>query len=373
MAAAASTFPTIAVSSADPYERGRQYGEQAADRVAGSVDVYRETFDHYTGLPWERIRELAAEFRGPIAAYDPAIMREIEGIAAGARLPLEDVLAVNVRTEVMYGISSAAPHECTSFYAGPAATADGHVLMGQNWDWRARCEETSVLVEVDQGDGRSFLMHAEAGLVGKLGWNSDGVGVAANMLVSSRDRGEPGVPFHVVLRGILNARSLEEAVAAVVRARRAASANYLIGSAAGYGVDLETGPGGIESFYTIKPTDDLLAHANNFTCAIDFVDTGLERVPDSPGRTARMQLNLAEHRGALTRESLTELLREHDAHPGSICRHDYEASPPVERACTVMSWVIDLTAGLASICRGRPCEGEYVDLAPSFSRSLVSA
>ena len=179
--------------------------------------------------------------------------------------------------------------------------------MGQNWDWHLHAFETCVVLEAVQDDGRpDYVTVVEAGLLAKAGLNSAGIGLATNTLVCSDDRGEPGVPYHVVLRGILNARSLEEAVAAVVRARRAASANYLIGGAAGYGVDLETGPGGIESVYTIKPTDDLLAHANNFTCAIDFVDTGLERVPDSPGRTARMQLNLAEHRGALTRESLTE-------------------------------------------------------------------
>jgi isopenicillin-N N-acyltransferase-like protein len=371
--AATSTFPSFRVSSADPYERGRQYGEQTAEYVAGSVDVYRETFGYYTKLPWEDIRKLASEFREPIAAYDPAILREIEGIAAGADLPVEDVLAINVRTEVMFGIANAMPHECTSFYVGPTATADGHVLLGQNWDWRSRCEETTVLVEVDQGDGRSFVMLAEAGLVGKLGWNSDGVAVAANLLVTDQDRGDRAVPFHIVLRGILNARSLEEAVAAVVRARRAASANYLIGSAAGYGVDLETGPGGIENVFMIKPTDDLIGHANNFTCAITFGDVGLEKVPDSPGRTMSMQSNLTEHRGSLTRESMTEILRVHDGHPGSICRHDDEAEPPIERACTVASWVIDLTDNVASICRGRPCENDFADFAPAFRGSLVTA
>jgi isopenicillin-N N-acyltransferase-like protein len=84
-------------------------------------------------------------------------------------------------------------------------------------------------------------------------------------------------------------------------------------------------------------------------------------------------LNLAQHRGSLTRDSMTELLREHDGRPGSICRHDDEETPPVERACTVASWVIDLTDNLASVCRGRPCEGEYVEYRPAFANALVGA
>jgi hypothetical protein len=38
-----TTFPTIPVSSADPFERGRQYRTQAAEYIKGSVEVYEET------------------------------------------------------------------------------------------------------------------------------------------------------------------------------------------------------------------------------------------------------------------------------------------------------------------------------------------
>jgi hypothetical protein len=76
-----TTFPTIPVSSADPFERGRQYRTQAAEYIKGSVEVYEETFAYYTGLDWPEIRALAREFREPIAAYDERIIREIDGIA----------------------------------------------------------------------------------------------------------------------------------------------------------------------------------------------------------------------------------------------------------------------------------------------------
>jgi isopenicillin-N N-acyltransferase like protein len=369
-----TAFPFVRVSSADPFERGRQYGERAAEYIRGSVDVYEETFAYYTGLNWPEVRKLAAEFREPISAYDEGIMREIEGIAQGAGLAVEDVLAINVRTEVMYGIAAAATAECTSFYVGPGASANGHVLLGQNWDWRKRCEKTTILVEIDQGSGApTFVMLAEAGLVGKLGFNDHGLAVAANLLISDLDRGERLVPFHVVLRGILNSRTIEEALAAIVRSKRAASANYLLGSAAGAGVNVETGPGGVETVFLVQPVDDLLAHANNFTCSITFGDLGVEKVPDSPSRTSRMDLNLREHYGTLTRDRLGELLRDHYGNPGSVCRHENEAEPRIERASTVASWVIDLTELVASICAGPPCCNEFQTFVPSFGTAPVPA
>jgi isopenicillin-N N-acyltransferase-like protein len=368
-----ASFPTFRASSADPFERGRQLGAASAAQVRGSVDVYTETFAHYTGLAWPEVRELAARFHDPIAAYDPEIAREIEGIAAGAELAVEDVLAINARSEIMFGLKVVPPSECTSFYVGPSASADGHVLLGQNWDWRPRTSETTILAEIEQGDRPAFVMCAEAGLVGKIGFNAAGIGVAANALVSDLDRGEPGVPFHVVLRGILNARTLEEAVGAVIRARRSASANYVIGSATGHGVNVETGPGGVEHAYLTHPEGDLLAHSNHFRCAISFCDVAVGEWLDSPVRVQTMADNLERDRGTLSLASIPALLTDHTGAPNSVCRHPDESLPVVERNSTVASWVIDLTDRVASLCRDTPCTGEFVPVTPAFAAETATA
>src|SRR5947208_9972790 len=45
--------PLVEVSSSDPHERGRQYGEQARERVAASIDFYRDEFERKSDLAWE--------------------------------------------------------------------------------------------------------------------------------------------------------------------------------------------------------------------------------------------------------------------------------------------------------------------------------
>ena len=84
------------------YERGRQYGAQARDRVRRSVQAYRQVFAHYAGWDWPAVRRAAAAFQAPVAGFRPAYLEEMRGIADGAGLDLADVLAINVRTEVMY-------------------------------------------------------------------------------------------------------------------------------------------------------------------------------------------------------------------------------------------------------------------------------
>lgn len=361
-------FPVVRVSAADPRERGRIIGEETRDRVAESVAVYEETFDHYTGLPWEEVKTLALEFAAPIEAYDPAILTEIEGIAEGASLGLGDLLALNARSEIMFGLEVPAQPECTIFYAGPEATADGHLLLGQNWDWRPRTSRTVTIFEIDQGPDRpSFITVAEAGVVGKTGFNEHGVGLTVNSLVTDRDRGGRMLPMHAVVRGILNSATVEEAFAAVVRARRGGSATYTIAGAAGAGVALEAGPGGVEAVRVVHPVDGLLLHTNHFTCPVPFRDVGAEMWADSVARLQTIDAFLGPRRGEIGRETVKEALSDEQGRPDSISRFANPDLHPVRQGETVTSVVMDLTARSAELTAGPPSANDYVPLLPEFA------
>jgi isopenicillin-N N-acyltransferase like protein len=93
--------PRIRVAGT-PCERGRRYGAQARAQVHLSVQAYRRVFAHYAGWHWPAVRRAAAAFEAPIAAFRPAYLDEMRGIAEGSGLDLADVLAINTRTEVMY-------------------------------------------------------------------------------------------------------------------------------------------------------------------------------------------------------------------------------------------------------------------------------
>jgi isopenicillin-N N-acyltransferase-like protein len=365
-------IPHIRVGGA-PDSRGYALGASAADRVRKSIENYTETFDHYTGLGWDAVCDRAEAFLPAIEAYDSEIAEEMRGIARGAGADLREILAINVRTEVMYGLSATVKPECTAFGAERQLSPDGHVVIGQNWDWRPVCREACILLEVEQPGKPSFITFLEAGLVGKMGFNSSGLGMACNLLVTDLDRGEIGVPFHVVLRGILNSTSLAGAVDAITRAPRAASANYLIATDAGEIQNFETGPGGRETVFALSPADGLLTHANSFVSGIGSVkDVGVEKLPDSPARTVRLQKLLAS-RGAVGVEEVKQALVDHDGYPGSICRHLNTEEHPIEQIATNASLIMDLTARELQVAVGPPCEGPYETVTPGFVRETEAA
>lgn len=360
------TFPHVRVAGG-PYERGRAYGEQAAQRVARSVEAYRGVFRELAGLDVEGARRLAASFEEPIRAFRPGYLEEIRGIAEGAGVPYEDVLAINVRTEVMFAArarsaqATSRPAGCSAFAVLPEASAEGHTLIGQNWDWLPHCFDTVVVLEVQQPDAPDFVTVVEAGLLAKTGMNSSGIGLATNALVTDADLGEPGVPYHVLLRAILDCETLSDAYAALMERPRASSANYLIAHRDGIAVDVEAAPGDFSRMSLVFPESGVLLHTNHFLALPPGLrDVSLWAMPDSPFRLERLRTAVAAAAsGGLSLEAFGAMLADHANYPSGVCCHPDRRMRPADQGATVASVLMDLDARELRIADGYPCTTPY--------------
>lgn len=368
-------FPHVRVRGG-PRERGRQYGEQTRERIAVSLSAYREVFAHYAGWDWPKVTEEARRFERPIADYNPKYLEEIAGIAEGSGTAFEDLLAINVRTEVMFAAKAKAATgrelgECSAFAVLPEASADGHTLIGQNWDWLLHCFDTVVVLEAEQADGPDFVTVVEAGLLAKTGFNSSGVGVVTNALVTEDDDGEPGVPYHVVLRAILDAENLSDALAAVQRGRRSSSANYLVAHEDGLAVDIEAAPGDFSRLFLLFADDGVLLHTNHFLSpALDRKDVSLWVMPDSPFRLERLRAEVVRARPALSIDVFRQALSDHANHPSGVCCHPDIRFAPLDQGSTVASVLMDLGPKRMWLADGHPCSTPYrlLDYGPFLSK-----
>ncbi len=358
-------FPHLRVTGS-ARERGRQYGEQAASRVRRSVEAYAVVFEHYAQWDWGRVRVEAARYAEPIAAFGAKYVEEVRGIAEGAGLTFEDVLAINVRTEVMYAakarnaaMSLPRTLECTAFAAVPPDDSRP-VLVGQNWDWKTHAFETAVVLEVDPDDGPRFVTAVEAGLLAKTGFNAAGIGVVTNALVSDHDLGVPGVPYHVLLRAVLDATTPTEALATLQRGSRSSSAHYLIAHRDHLALGVEATPGGFADLHLTHPDHrGLVLHTNHFTHpGMTRVDVSVWLMPDSPFRLQRADRWL-DRNDPFDPSTYEALLSDHAGHPTGVCCHpDPDAIAP-EQDSTVLSVVMDLDAMTMRLADGRPCETGY--------------
>ena len=377
---ARNEIPWVRVAGT-PYERGRQYGAQARDRVHLSVRAYQRVFAHYAGWDWPTVRRAAAGFEPSIAGFRPAYLEEMRGIAGGAGLDLADVLAINVRTEVMFAAKAReapladrarqAPTECSAFAVAPApGQQPGATLVGQNWDWLLHSAQTLVVLEARQDDGPDFVTVVEAGLLAKTGMNAAGLGLVTNALVTDADAGLPGLPYHLLLRAVLDCATVTEAFAVLQAGVRSSAANYLIAQAGGAVLDVEAAPGDFTRLYPLGPERGVLLHTNHFLSPrIHAVDLSLWAMPSSAVRLQRLRAGAAARPGPATLEDFRTLLADHADYPTSICAHPDPREHPCEQAATIASVLMDLTARQMWVAVGNPCQAPYQRLDLSWSGS----
>jgi isopenicillin-N N-acyltransferase like protein len=360
-----SSYPTVRVAG-DARERGRSYGVQTGDRVAASIRGYEQAFRFYAGWGWDRVRQEALRFEDPIGAAFPAYLEEMRGLAEGADVSFADVIAINVRTEIMFAgqARTAARHmpaECSALGLLPEITADGHTLLAQNWDWLEHCFDTVVVLEVERDDGPNFATVVEAGLLSKTGLNEHGLGVCTNALVTTRDAGEPGIPYHVLLRAFMDAKTASEALSIAMAHRRSSSANFLVGHRDGIVMDLETQPGDRSRVYPMFPEDGVLLHTNHFLHGIEDEDLSIWSMPDSPIRLDRLRRQISAEPRPLKTEAVSTALGDHGNYPYGICCHVNPSDADAERGATIVSVLMDLDERRLWVANGNPCAAPYAE------------
>jgi isopenicillin-N N-acyltransferase like protein len=340
--------PVISVGG-PPRERGRQHGELLRGRIGLAVDRYMERFRHFASLTRSEAHEEARRYMPAIEGYDAEILDEIRGVADGCELPFEDILAINCRSELMFG--AARIMECSSFALQPTVTADGHTYVGQNWDWAPDIVETLAIVVIDQPPKPTVFLLDEAGIVGRMGFNSAGVGLCTNTLIA--DQGRPdGVPYNALLRGVLNTTRIADAIGALIRPSRAICSNYVIGDAGGQAIDVELAP---DQFDYIAPVDGIVTHGNHFAGPrIRVRDRSVEKWPDSLYRECRLRERLAAHAPTITVDHMTEALKDTFGHPDAINRSADPRLGRFDQLQTVASIVIDCVDQECWIAAGPP-------------------
>src|SRR5690349_18895593 len=112
----------LVISEGDPFSCGLQLGQSQAERVLLTVTAYMEIFAKMAGLSREDVLAHAERFTPSIAEYTPHLLEEMRGIARGAGRDLREIVAINARTELMYGVTQRS--ECTSIGISTKASAD---------------------------------------------------------------------------------------------------------------------------------------------------------------------------------------------------------------------------------------------------------
>ncbi|KAI1174243.1 peptidase C45 acyl-coenzyme A:6-aminopenicillanic acid acyl-transferase-like protein [Nemania sp. FL0916] len=335
-----------------PYEIGVTHGAAAKDRVAGSIALYAQLFQASCSFSWPQVVQEATTYVDRLQDLAPRYLDEIRGIADGSGVAFLDVLALNVRTEIMFGLFSdastdmaGAPSDgCTSL--GWLTTAAS--FLAQNWDWVPEQRPNLVLCHVSQpGTGiPDFSMVTEAGIIGKIGLNAAGVGCCLNAL-KCRGVDTSKLPIHFALRSVLESPSRAAAINTLRQTGIAGSGHILVGDASG-----STGLECTSKWVKEVVMDDAkcVCHTNHLI----LDKSGADEQPwldDSPVRLARIR-ELTAQTVDPNLDAITNLFKDTDGYPSSINRR-HEGKSTIETLFTI---VMNLTNKSARVTLGRPTE-----------------
>jgi len=338
-------------------EVGRAVGEASREQVRRAIEFYRAGFPSMAGVTFMEAERRVVDYLDSARRVVPHLVGEMEGMAEGAGVSLEEI-AVLTCGEEFTCLTDPAQQHCT----GVALVSAGHAVAGHNEDWYAGDVDANVLIDATLPDGTHFLAMTAAGYLPSTGISSHGIAGGANTLFSNDVR--TGVPNLVIRRWVLEAETLEEACRRACHPERARGCNHLFVDAAGRILDIETSATAHAERWVLPGEEPTwYAHTNRY---LEPAMLGYEisTSTNSVRRLERARELLAAEMspGADLVAVAGRVLRDHASAPDSICSHPDMTLPEVDREMTCASQVWDVTAGVMHVCAGPPCESAYTEV-----------
>ncbi|KAH8647765.1 acyl-coenzyme A:6-aminopenicillanic acid acyl-transferase-domain-containing protein [Xylariales sp. PMI_506] len=293
--------------SGTPFEIGVQHGTTAKVQIGRCIEFYAAMFQRTSKLNWQEVLELAKDFEAKIKDTWVDYYDEIAGIAQGSGFSTLDIIALNVRTEIAFGKFS---DGCTAL----SWHTKEHSFLAQNWDWNVNQRQNLIALKITPLDKPSIHMMTEAGIIGKIGLNSAGVGVCLNA-IRAQGMDPTRLPVHLALRMALESQSAREAVEQFTSLGIASPAHMLVADASeAFGCEFTS----TTSALLRADERGRIIHSNHLLLEhLGVIDTVW--LKDSPFRVQRM-MELTSQVEEPTLESLSPLFEDRENAPTAICR-----------------------------------------------------
>ncbi|MDJ0841436.1 MAG: C45 family autoproteolytic acyltransferase/hydrolase [Acidobacteriota bacterium] len=325
-----------------PEDIGFQHGRLLKDRVQACYKYYTETLFDSEKID---LKHYGEQYLNLIGGHFPDYETEIRALASGADMAPWQIAVINARTEIhLLGVMDKIANECTALYF------KNDRIIGENWDWMRELEDIMALLEIERPDGHKILMLAEPGIIGKVGFNSAGLGVCLNIIHGPGF--QLGIPIHILLRAALDATSIQEARKRIRTCPFWTYSNILLGDDNGRSACLELDGGQMKE---VDYGADLPVHTNHF-----IVD-GHNEEEDPLFKNSILRLNRAKdifsERSLPDMEMIKTILLDSEHGGDAICS-PYKKILHFEIG-TVCSVIMDLPGRTMHITPGNPLDNSF--------------
>lgn len=291
----------------------------------------------------------------PTAAYHPDGFAELSGIARGADMPLEKVLAMNgltdLRDVLAWGGDLEALGGCSSFVVTREWTRDGKLLCGQTWDLATDNMPYVVGVHRKPDQGPQTWTMTTVGCLSLIGLNEAGIAIGTTNIRTTDAR--PGVTYLSLIHKALATTTLEHAAAAIHSAARAGAHFYYLADAHGRALGLECTP---EHVDVTEIETGAYVHTNHCLCPEHQAIEGDTPSASSHARQLRLESLIAEDRGRADLDAAKRWLADREGGVNAISRTDFDG------ISSNGAVVMQPETGTIHVAHGPPHLAKWLDL-----------
>jgi len=318
--------------SGSAYERGLVHGRQLRPKIRELVKLWkRDIGETLSPDPDKFVRTFLREtdFTPAIWKHAPELLEEVRGIAEGAQLPFETMLAFQLADEVWVNGSRVARslrgEHCSSL--GCAAVGTNSAWIAQNVDLENfRNGFQTVLHLTEARDAPEQYVFTFAGYLGANGLNRHGIGVCVNALLPLAHARE-GLPVAFVVRSVLRQRGAKDAETFLREVAHATGQNYILG-APDRVIDFECSAGKAARFSPL-PGSSLVYHTNHpltndnydaeFSARIKRMGSDAKLLESTRARFAALEQRLRSQTNGLSLDGIAASLRSKDSEKFPVC------------------------------------------------------
>ncbi len=321
----------VLVLEGTPYERGLTHGKVLKKEIHEVVALWKAQLGSPPGTDADAFIEKFLEetdFAPAIKKWTPGLLEEVRGISDGAEIGFDTIYAFQLMDEVWLYQSGLEGEACSAI----AFERQGErpALVAQNMDLEPFREGYQVLMHVKHPDfDLESLFLTCAGLIVTTGMNNAPLGVAVNAM-GQMDFGPEGLPVAFVVRGLLEQKSLQDAVDFLKTVKHASGQNYILGDSEDV-VDLEVSTNQLARFTPESP--GVILHTNHPRVLTDYHAeyedslaggaTPMGLGENSHARLSALEARLGSRQNSLDINDIKSTLSSQDDSANPVCRpHD---------------------------------------------------
>ena len=346
-------FPVLEVSGSH-YEIGYAIGETFKSKISTSFSALQNIYNLIDTLISTDQERFYDQYLDTVTKTYPHFIQELQGMADGSNLPFRNFFISSMIPEYVHllGLKN---HEGVTGCSTVSFVHDGKLFLSHNEDGNYLLKDLLFIVKAHPTGKPSFNNLVLPGLILSVApaMNDAGIFYSGNY-VTGTEFVEGGIPYAFVERSIMEATTMDEAIAKVTNTGVAYCFHINIASGNDERiVSLEVTP----DKYYMEEVDGFFVHTNH------FIQPGMTQytIPNTNSESRYEVLKnlsdtFANQQGEVTGDLLTEFLSSHEQWINSPCSHGNAEN---HISATLGSTLFDITAGTWRISFNNPCEKKF--------------